>query len=268
MKHCWILAVSLLMFSFGLASAAEFGPPEPLAAPGKLAIGIGWSHAGERLEPVDRAFLGTQDFWQNTRFSQTAWYLQANLGLVKNWEAFARFGFASLRGKDTFVYDTGTDNFRDSGQFFTTVGAKGVLYSNPAFKMGPFSSFSMGPILKTTFYSEYRDSSSGLLGGALVSMDYKVKDMWDINLAWSMQTKINSLTLFAGPYIFWKSLRSDLAINVPGVGVFADATNYRSYNNVGGFVGLRVPVIKHITLDVEGRYVDSFGASAALMYSF
>jgi hypothetical protein len=268
MKQCWIVAVVLLMFSSGIASAAEFGPPEPLAKPGKLAVGIGYSVSGEKLKAEDESGFGAADFWQKTTFIQRAWYLQANYGIAKNWEMFARFGLADLEAKDVFNFGTSTDNFKDTNQYFTTLGFKGVVYSNPSFSMGPFSSFSMGPILKGSYYSQYTDSSSGMIGGTLVSQSYTAKDIWDVNLALSMQTKVSSVTLFAGPFVYWRNIKSELTVSIPGTGVFVDSAKYQSENNVGGFAGLRVPVMKNFTLDVEGRYTDSFGAGAALMYSF
>ena len=268
MKQCCIVAVVLLMFSSGIASAAEFGPPEPLAKPGKFALGIGYSVSGEQLKPEDETGFGNADFWQKTRFTQEAWFLQVNYGITKNCEMFARFGLADLKGKDVFNYNTYTDNFRDTNQYFSTLGFKGVLYSNPSFSMGPFKSFSMGPIIKGSYYSQYKDTSSGTIGGTLVTQSYTANDIWDVNLAWSMQTKISSITLFAGPYVYWRNIKSELTISIPGAGVFVDTAKYQSENNVGAFAGLRVPVMKNFTLDVEGRYTDSFGAGAALMYSF
>ena len=268
MKRCCIVAAVLLIFSIGIASAAEFGPPEPLAKPGKFAVGIGHSVSREDLKPEDASGFGNPDFWQRTRFTQKAWYLQINYGISKNCEMFARFGLADLYAKDVFNYNTSTDNFRDTNQYFSTLGFKGVLYSNPSFKMGPFSSFSMGPIIQGSYYSQYKDTSSGLIGGALVTQEYVVKDMWDVKLALSMQTKLSSITLFAGPYVYWRNVKSELAISIPGAGTFVDSAKYQSENNVGAFAGLRVPIMKRFTLDVEGRYTDSFGAGAALMYSF
>jgi hypothetical protein len=269
MKQCYIVAAILLMFSCGIVSAAEFGPPEPLAKPGKLAIGIGYSHSGEKLKPEGAdPFLGNSDFWQRTRFSQGAWYMQANYGFSKNCEMFVQIGLAGLRIKDAFSYDAGTDNFRDSARLFSTLGFKGVLYSNPSFRMGPFSSFSLGPIIKGSYYSQYKDTSSGMIGGVLVTQEYVAKDMWDINLALSMQTKLSSITFFAGPFVYWRNVKSELTVSIPGQGVFTDTVRYQSENNEGGFFGLRVPIMKSVNFDVEGRYTDSFGAGAALMYSF
>jgi hypothetical protein len=268
MKQCWIVAVVLLMFSFGIASAAEFGPPEPLAKPGKFAIGLGYSQSSEKLKAEDGTGFGSADFWQKTEFTQKAWYLQLNYGLCKNWEMFLRFGLADLEAKDAFNYNTSTENFKDTNQFFTTLGFKGVMYSNSSFSMGPFKSFSMGPILKGSYYSEYKDTSSGVIGGTLVTQEYKARNIWDVNLALSMQTKVSNVTLFAGPFVYWRNINSELAVSIPGSGVFVDSAKYQSEYNVGGFAGLRVPVTKRLTLDVEGRYTDSFGAGAALMYSF
>jgi hypothetical protein len=267
MKQCCIVAVLLLFVSTGIAAAGEFGPPEPLAKPGKFAVGIGYSASSEKLKPEDETGFGAADFWQNTTFTQKAWYIQANYGLCKNWEMFARWGLADLKAKDAFNYVTSSDDFKDTNQFYTTLGLKGVLYSDPAFKMGPFSSLSMGPILKGSIYSQFKDTSSGLIGGTLVTQEYAAKDMWDINLAWSIQSKFKSFTLFAGPYVYWRNIKSELTVTSGGA-TFVDSAKYQSENNIGFFGGFRVPIMKNFNLDVEGRFAESFGGGAALMYSF
>lgn len=268
MKKICIIAVALLIFSGGIGYAGQFGAPEPLAKEGKVAFGIGYFYSNEKLKPSDDAFLGTADFWQKARFMQNTAYLQGSYGIFKNWEVFGRLGFADLQASDTFNWNTYTDDFKDTYQVFGTLGIKGVMYSNPSFAMGPFSTFSIGPILKGSYYSDYQDSAMGAIGGTAVTMTYSAKDMWDASFALAMQTKLNSVILYAGPFAYWRNIKSELTVQITGTGIFTDSTKYESENNVGGFAGIRVPIMKNVNFELEGQYTNSFSAGAAVVYSF
>jgi hypothetical protein len=273
MKKCCIIAVVLLLFSGGIVYADQFGPPEPLAQQGKVAFGVGYFYGSETLKPSNDTFAAPgaiqNDFWQKATFNQNKAYIQLNYGVCKNWEVFGRLGGADLQSKEAFNFNAYTDDFRDSYQVYGTLGFKGVLYSNPKASWGPFSSFSIGPIIKGSYYSDYSDSASGAIGGTAVNMTYNVKEMWDVNLAISMQTKVmEKVTLFAGPFVYWRNLKSSLDIQIVGTGTFSDSTKYESENNIGGFAGFRVPLTNALSLDLEAQYTNQFGAGASVMYRF
>jgi hypothetical protein len=266
-KICGIVVVLLLILS-SMAYADQFGPPEPQVREGQLALGIGYFYADEKLKPSDDSYLGTPGFWQKASFTQNQAYLQASFGILKDWEIFGRLGGADMRVKDAFDFKTSMDDAKDNLRVYGTFGFKGVLYRNPRFVLGPLSTFTMGPVFKSSIYSNYNDSASGTIGGTAITSTYNVKEMWDANLAWSMQTKLSSLTFFAGPFVYWKHAKASLDVIITGTGAFSDSTKYESDNWVGGFAGVRVPLTKHLSLEVEGQYTNKASAGAVVMYSF
>ncbi len=266
-KSFGIIVVLILIFS-SAAYANQFGPPEPQVKEGQLAMGIGYFFSEEKLKPSDDSFLGTAGFWQKASFTQNQAYLQASFGILKDWEIFGRLGGADIKIKDAFDFRTATDDAKDNYKLFGTFGFKGVLYRNPKFVLGPFSTVTMGPIFKGTMYSNYSDTAVGTIGGTGVAMTYNVKEMWDVNLAWSMQTKLSSLTFFAGPFVYWKHAKSSLDVAIAGTGVFTDSTKYEPDNWVGGFAGVRIPLTKHLSVELEGQYTNKASAGAVVMYSF
>jgi hypothetical protein len=267
-KFGMALIAAIILLYAGAALADQFGPPEPAAKPGKPVFGIGYFFAKEKLVPSNSDFLGVSDFWQNTTFSQNQAYLQGGVAVSDTWEVFARVGVADLRAKDVFNFGAGTDDMKDYYNLYGTLGFKGVLYSAPGFTLGPFSTFGLGPVVKGSYFADYQDRRSGNISGSDVGMTYKVKQMWDINLALSMQTKLSSITLFGGPFVYWKNVRSDLTVDISGTGSFSDSTKYESDNKLGGFIGLRIPFKNNLTFELEGQYTNRMAGGASILYSF
>jgi len=264
MKKMCLIAVALIMLSSGFVYADPFGPAEPAAKEGKFTLGVGYFLYQEKLKPADDTFSAAgavaTDFWQKTTVWSNQAYVQASYGLLKNWEVFARLGAADLRAKETFDYVAYADDFRGDYQAFGTLGFKGILFNT--------KSFSIGPILKASYYSDYKDSATGTIAGTKIDMSYNIKDIWDVNLGLAFQAKINNVVLFAGPFVYWKNAKVDLDITITGTGTFSDSVKYESENNVGGFAGVRIPITKNFMLDVEGQYTNQFSGGAAIVYQF
>lgn len=260
MKKCCIFAlIGLLMFSSGVVWAGQFGAPEPMANPGKFSVGIGAFYSSEKLKASDDGFLGGADFWQKTRFTTSEGYVQGSFGIVKNWEIFGRLGGAQMFVSDAFNFNSYTDDFKDRWNLYGTLGVKGVVWSS-----GPFS---VGPVFHASYYDRFKDSTAGTIGGNYVNMNYEVSEIWDMNLGVSVQAKFSGVTFFAGPFVYWRNAVSNLEITSGGR-FGSDSTRYVSENNVGGFGGVRIPIMKNFAIEVEGQYTNMFSAGALAVYKF
>lgn len=164
-----------------------------------------------------------------------------------------------MRVKDAYDWGAYTDDAKDTAKFYGGLGFKGILWEN--------KTFSIGPIFQANYYSKYKDSVVGVSGGTAYTVEYEAKDNWDVNLAVAVQAKFNGFTFYAGPFVYWKN--SKISFDVTGGGATAgDAVKYESENNVGGFGGVRVPVTKNISFELEGQFTNRFSGGAAVVYSF
>ncbi|MBU4320291.1 MAG: hypothetical protein Q8N12_01330 [Thermodesulfovibrionales bacterium] len=96
----------------------------------------------------------------------------------------------------------------------------------------------------------------------------KVKKPREINLGIGLQGKIGDAILYGGPVAYWAKAKAELTGTITGVGTLTDSTTYKEKNNVGGFAGVRLPLGKNVSLEVEGQLKSRFSMGGALTYSF
>jgi hypothetical protein len=214
------------LFIVSVASAGQFGPPEPMSDPGKFSLGLGyWLDQSKMKQEGD----GT------LRERSNQYYLQGNYTLLKDWEVYARLGAADLSLK----------NHREhSGdpEAYGTVGFKGVLYR--------YKNFAIGPFVDGSWYADH---------------DHVARDQWGVNLGVSAQYKIpvcdRDLTLYAGPFAYWNRAERE------GFGYWG--RDLKEKNNVGGFFGVKVPIVKQkLFLTAETQAKDRMSVGASLNYAF
>jgi hypothetical protein len=261
MKKIVILSVLFVFAICSLAYAGQFGPPEPTTKEGKVAIGVGYFHSSAKLKPKD-----TKN-WKEERISQNQTYLQLSYGIMKGWEVYLRAGGADLKAKnlidDPTVTRVGPKDFKDGFKPFSTLGAKGIIYENNN------KSLSIGPFIQTTLYSNYKDEwTRNELGWSdSGSITAKWEKPWDVNLGISAQTKIGEVILYGGPFVYWYKVKG---VNeaMGSAGSNSDSTTFKEKNNIGGFAGVKVPLGKKFSVEVEGQMKSKFSAGAAIIYRF
>lgn len=255
MKKIVLTAAILLMFVFSIAYAGPFGPAEPVVAPGKAAVEVGYFRYSENLKPSDNAFAGASDFWQKTGITQNQVYVQLSYG-IKAWEVYGRIGMADFKAADAFVFDASPADAKDKARFYGTLGAKRIVYSS-----GPFS---LSPFIQASYYGNFSDTAQGNVAGSPVELKYSTSKSWDAYAGVSGQMKLSRATLFAGPFLYVKRMKMEME---SGIGS-NDATRFREANNIGGFAGVRVPVGEKMSVDLEVQYTNRLSAGAGLAYKF
>ena len=96
----------------------------------------------------------------------------------------------------------------------------------------------------------------------------KVKKPREINLGVGLQGKIGDVIIYGGPVAYWAKAKAELTGTIEGEGTMTMSTTYKEKNNVGGFAGVRVPLGKGLSLEVEGQLKSRFSFGGALTYSF
>jgi len=240
-----IVAIVLFVMVVGIAHASQFGPQEPIAKDGNFSMSAGYTYYTGKWE-------GGGD---NYKMTQNQAFIQGSFTFKKLWEAYARVGGANMKIDDLFVAG---ENFQDKTQFFGTAGLKGLLYNTPAFGIGPF--------LQASYFGNYKDSRNVTSGGTSGTWDLKWKNQWDVTFGIGMQTKLNGIILYGGPFVYWAqaSLDSSSAVNnIPN-----RSYTFNEKNNIGGYLGLRIPATKNISVDVEGEVKNNVTGGIKVNYAF
>ena len=258
-----ILAIAIAaIFAMGSAAyAGQFGPPEPAAKEGKASLGVGYFYNSAKLKPNNTAD------WEEEKLTQNQTYLQLGYGFTKNWEAYLRIGGADLKVKnaitDSDLTNSGPKDFKDGLKPFGTIGVKGVFNVTPSFGIGPF--------FQASLYSSYKDEwTLNELGWSDQGwVKAKVKKPREINLGVGLQGKIGETIIYGGPVAYWMKTKVELeVVNSTSGDSGSDSTTYKEKNNIGGFAGVRLPLTKGLSLEVEGQLKSRFSFGGALTYSF
>ncbi len=265
MKKLVLVIAVLMLFAMGsVVYAGQFGPPEPTAKEGKVALGVGYFYHSAKLK--------SKDGEDESKVTQNQAYLQLGYGFVKNAEVYIRVGGADDKGTDAFITSgSGRTGFKsdlkDGYKPFGTIGAKGVFNVTPSFGIGPF--------LQASLYSSYKDSTSGTGTGFSETQEVKGKKSREINLGIGLQGKIGETIIYGGPVAYWAKSKSEWTGKLVGATYVATGTDtstysttYKEKNNIGGFAGVRVPLSKKLNLEVEGQLKSRFSFGGALTYSF
>lgn len=260
-KGC--LGIGLLAFFLvmtGLASAGQFGPTEPTANPGKFSLGIGYFWEDTKWDVFDTSL--------RTQSHQV--YLQGSFAPTKNFEIFGRLGGANLETKDTDF------DFKDDANLFGTLGLKVMFYQDKIFGLGAFAQ-------GTYHFEDYKDSDSfagadvinGIPVNTFGTVDYKIKDYYDVQAGISGQIKCQNFIVYGGPFVYFGRAKLEgngIATGTTPFGtvtlLFDDSETMEEKTTFGGFLGVKIPFTKQLGLTLEGQYRDEFSGGAYLSYSF
>ncbi|MFH1014895.1 MAG: hypothetical protein V1762_03130 [Nitrospirota bacterium] len=255
------IAIAAIFLTSSMVYAGQFGPPEPAAKEGKVALGLGYFYSSAKVKPNNTAD------WKEEKISQNQTYLQLSYGVIKRWEVYLRAGGADLKVKnildDPNITNSGPKDFKDGLKPFGTLGVKGLLYENQSFGIGPF--------VQATLYSSYKDEwTLNELGWSDQGyVKAKIKKPSEINLGIGLQGKIGEAIIYGGPVAYWTKIKVEGEVANITVG-YAESvsTTFKEKNNVGGFAGVRLPLGKGLNFEVEGQYKSRFSMGGALTYSF
>lgn len=262
------IAIAAIFATGSMVYAGQFGPPEPAAKEGKVALGIGYFNYSAKLKPKDSG-------WEEGRVRQNAVGLQVGYGFIKNGEIYLRVGGADLKSKEAFLLNDA--DFKRGLKPFGTIGIKGVFNVTPSFGIGPFLQASLG--------SSYTDKESVSVtltapltifdttlpaGTYTVTETLKAKNSREINLGVGLQGKIGETIIYGGPVAYWTRAKADWTIGVTGpvTDSISASTTYKEKNNIGGFAGVRLPLGKNVNFEVEGQLKSRFSMGGALTYAF
>jgi len=227
----FILGVVMVFVLVAAASAGEYGPPEPLGNAGEFSLGVGtW---------LDRSRMNLDGDRLGDRSAQ--YYLQGDYTFIKDWEVYGRVGSANQR---LYSHDM-QERFTDGGEAFGTLGFKGVFFREGNFAVGPFIEGSM--------YGDHSGVSAS---------------QWDGNAGISAQYRIpvgkTSLTVYGGPFAYVHRADADFVDTA-----VAGSDEMSERHNVGGFLGVKVPVVQQkLFLTVEAQMRDKLSTGASLNYAF
>jgi hypothetical protein len=236
-----IVTVVALIFCalIGTSNAGQFGPLDSTAEAGKFTLGVGYFFEDTKWKADDFG-----DF----RTESNQYYLQVSYGLPKNWEVYGRIGGADMKLKsDGFL-----DGTKDSTQPFGTLGIKGAFFKKNQFSFGAFA--------QGTYRSEYKDSAT--VGGTEV--DSKFKDHYDINVGLAAQLKFGNFLVYGGP--FWYYARAKAELSASGYQDVSETVKEK--DNIGGFLGVKIPITKRVGLNIEGQLRDRTSYGAMITYAF
>lgn len=284
-KVMTIVAVSMFILASSVAYAGQFGPLEPAAKEGRVALGIGYFRSSAEWKP---------DVGESRKLTQNKVYLQLSYSPVKNLELYARVGGADAKMKNVFTTNeelraqllaegvtapvvTGLKpDFKEGLRTFGTIGVKGFFNVSDFFGIGPFAQVSM--------YSSFKDRNSGTVTGTIPGVgpllatgteEAKIRNLRDINIGIGLQGKIGDVIVYGGPFAYWARAKTDWTEVVTGTigGVpftdsFSRSITIEEENNIGGFAGLRLPLGKNLSFEVEGQLKSRFSMGGALTYAF
>jgi len=191
-----IFVLFLICFIYTSSFAFQYGSPEPVAKGGSYAVSAGYYYNTNKLE----GFVDSFDMK-----SQNA-YLQANIGLSKNWEIYGRAGAANLKVKELFATN---EDFNDKAKFFAAAGMKGIFYRDEMFSVGPFG--------QVNYYTHYKDDRIVKAGGGTGSWEMKLKNYWDFTAGIGFQAKFSPyFKLYGGPFAYLTQVSAHFTSTVPG----------------------------------------------------
>jgi hypothetical protein len=253
-----ILIAAFILLTVQEMAAADglLGPPQSISREtGGLNTGIGYRYHEDQYK---------NDTEWVTRQNQI--YSQLGYG-TKTWEIYGRVGVSDLKILDAFRSIPGSaatskNDFEDNGEFFGTLGTKGFYPFNKTFGIGAF-------VQGSYYFTDFTDDISGSFNGVPFRANLKVKNLWDVMGGIGFQTTIPyGIRLYIGPYASYSEAKASLSQNLPGLKFETGEVTIKNTTNLGGFIGLDVPLAKGFHLNVEGQFSARFSVGAVVTYSY
>lgn len=248
MKRLPFLLVSLLLLTQN-ALAGSVGPIATENRGGKLTVGAGYLMTASDWEAINRG-PGRLELQQNQL------YAELGLGLGGRWEIILRGGVADLSVDNAFRYGSSKDG-DDTFRSFGSVGFKGDLYSGTSLTVGPF--------IQGSYYSTYIDRAPGTSlevgpGTETVHLD----EWWEARGGLIMQGVLEGAVLYGGPFYYRSEAKFRRAFN----NALQEELELKEKGTIGALLGVRWPLSRNMSIDVEGQLRSAAELGAALHYHF
>jgi hypothetical protein len=246
MKRLSFLLVFLLFITQNVF-AANIGPIATENRAGKLSLGVGYARTSSDWEAINRGPFRLE-------LQQNQLYAEVGVGLGKKWELAFRAGAADLSVDNPFTYGSdkdGDDTFRSFG----SLGVKGNFYSSPNLAIGPF--------VQGAYYSTYIDRAPGHSvspGFEAIHLD----EWWEMRGGLILQGVLEGAVLYGGPFYY----RGEAKIRRTFDGARQEEIEIKEKGTFGALLGVRWPLGKHISVDLEGQLRSAADFGAALHYHF
>ena len=159
------------------------------------------------------------------------YFVEGSYSPAKNWEFYLRAG-----GADQKVQSS---DFKDGVRPFAGIGVRGLFYDNGLFGFGPFA--------QGNYYDTWKDSG------------FKITNAWDVTAGIAAQFKHSSgFIVYGGPYVYFTEMKLDNS----------DSTTLHQKDEIGGFVGLKWPVTKQVSVSGEASYAGRWSFGGFISYAF
>jgi hypothetical protein len=262
-----LMVLTVVIATPHVCSAGAFDGVGSTLAPGKVSFSQGYWYQEDNWKVADMTltakvlgftYTGTYSPGSFRTQSNQA-YIQGAIGLFPGWELYARLNGGDLK-------TTNLDpNWSSSMKFFGTVGVNGTFYKDKTFSLGPFAQY--------TWYDTYTTSfSQSLAGLGTLNASMTIQNYYTVKtgLAAAVNVK-NAFTVYGGP--FWNYSHANLNLNGTAslLGISGSVSNSSLMSNkddFGGFLGVRVPLAKAVSMGVEGQYTGVWAAGVKLIVSF
>ena len=252
-----MLAAFILLSGQKMAAAAGLlGPPQSISKEaGGLQTGIGYWYQEDKYK---------NDTEWVTRQNQ----IYSHLGYgTKTWEIYGRVGVSDLKILDAFRSTPGSaatskNDFEDTGGFLGTLGAKGFYPFHKTLGIGAF-------VQGSYYFTDFTDDASGSFNGVPFRANLTVKNLWDVQGGIGFQATVPyGIKLYIGPYAYYSEAQTSHSQNIPVLEYETGDATIKSMTNLGGFIGLDVPLARGFHLNVEGQFSESFSGGAVVTYSY
>jgi hypothetical protein len=267
--------------------AGQFDGVGSTLAPGKIALSAGYWYQEDKWKADHITYTATSGAKgatlpalsvDNFKTASNQGYAQGAVGIFNGWEGYLRVGGGDINGTDFNPFFTSDKNFSDSFNAFTTVGINGTFYQDKMFAIGPFGQF-------TYYLQDYEKTSSASSPGNIagianasgpMSETVTIKDYYTIRAGFAGAVKLANFTVYGGP--FWNYARAKLSYNATFTGAAAGVgtgtinlsadTTLKNKDDLGGFLGVKVPITKIVSIAAEGQYTSVWAAGVRIIFSF
>jgi hypothetical protein len=211
----FLLPIIVTLLYFERSSAGQFGAPEPISAPGKVTVGIGYFHNNNQWK------LNSDS--KEHAMIQNQYYLQLNYAVVRDIEVFLRGGASDMNFDNAFNSGIATGNqnisgtqpdLNDHSKLFGTIGARSNIAINQW--------LSLGPVIQASLFSSYSDTAAGSVSGTVANQSGSIHGMYEIAAAFFLQDKFkiddtqNWVRVYAGPFLYWGQAKFDTSMASAG----------------------------------------------------
>ena len=100
-----------------------------------------------------------------------------------------------------------------------------------------------------------------------------MSDYYDVQSGLSAQVKVRNFIIYGGGFWYYAQAHMNVSTNL-GAGPFGAMSlqilseKLTAQNAFGGFMGVKVPLANHFSLNVEGQMRDRLSGGVSLIYAF